>query len=138
MFLLGGLSVDEKPAAMFIHSGDIVIMSGVSRLCYHGIPRILSTDRMPWNVADSKAECIQRNCFDYSVMDDTEDYGSATRLRKETNSTFFPSYFSSEIINSCAENYFWEPFGNYLRTSRINMNVRQVLQPAMKSLPQQL
>lgn len=130
--------MNEKPVAMFIHSGDIVIMSGVSRLCYHGIPRILSTDKTPWNVVDSRAECMQRNCCDYPVMNDTEYYGSERRLRKETNSTFFLSYFSSEIINSCEENYFWEPFGNYLRTSRINMNVRQVLQPAMKSLPQQL
>jgi alkylated DNA repair protein alkB family protein 1 len=138
VFLLGGLSVDEKPVAMFIHSGDIVIMSGVSRLCYHGIPRILSMDKTPWNVVDSRAECMERICCDYPVMGDTEDYRNARRLRKETNPTFFPSYFSSEIINSCAENYFWEPFGNYLRTSRINMNVRQVLQPAMKSLPQQL
>jgi alkylated DNA repair protein alkB family protein 1 len=138
VFLLGGLSVDEKPAAIFIHSGDIIIMSGVSRLCYHGIPRILSTDKTPWNVVDSRAECIQRDYCDDSVVCDIEDYGSARRSRKETNSTFFSSYFSSEIINSCAENYFWEPFGNYLRTSRINMNVRQVLHPAKKSLPQQL
>jgi alkylated DNA repair protein alkB family protein 1 len=138
VFLLGGLSVDEKPAAVFIHSGDIIIMSGVSRHCYHGIPRILSTDKTPWNVVDSRVECIQGDCCDYSVVCDTEDYESVRRCGKETNSTLFPSYFSSEIINSCAENYFWEPFGNYLRTSRINMNVRQVLQPDMKSLPQQL
>jgi alkylated DNA repair protein alkB family protein 1 len=131
VFLLGGHSVDEKPTAMLIHSGDIIIMSGVSRLCYHGIPRILSTDKTPWNVVDSREECAQRNC-DFSVTCDTEDYGSVNSHRKETNSSFFPSYFSSEIINSCVENYFWEPFGNYLRTSRINMNVRQVLQPAMK------
>lgn len=131
MFLLGGLSVDEKPTAMLIHSGDIIIMSGVSRLCYHGIPRILPTDKTPWNVVDSREECTQKNC-DSSVMCDAEDYGSVNSHRKETNSTFFPSYFSSEIINSCVENYFWEPFGNYLRTSRINMNVRQVLQPAVK------
>jgi hypothetical protein len=112
-------------------------MSGVSRLCYHGIPRILSTDETPWNVVDPKEEHMQRNC-DLSVKYDTEDYGSANGLQKETDLISFPSYFSSEIINSCGENYFWEPFGNYLRTSRINMNVRQVLQPGMKSLPQQI
>jgi alkylated DNA repair protein alkB family protein 1 len=135
VFLLGGLSVEEKPTAMLIHSGDIIIMSGVSRLCYHGIPRILSTDKTPWNAVDSREECTQRNCCDLSVMCDTKDHESANIHRKETNSTFFPSHFSSEIINSCVENYFWLPFEKYLGTSRINMNVRQVLQPAMKSLP---
>uniref|UniRef100_A0A8D0GUF6 Nucleic acid dioxygenase ALKBH1 n=1 Tax=Sphenodon punctatus TaxID=8508 RepID=A0A8D0GUF6_SPHPU len=41
IFLLGGLKQDEAPTAMFIHSGDIMVMSGFSRLLYHAIPRVL-------------------------------------------------------------------------------------------------
>jgi alkylated DNA repair protein alkB family protein 1 len=136
VFLLGGLSVDEKPIAMLIHSGDIVIMSGVSRLCYHGIPRILSTDKTPWNDLDSRTEYVQRICGDCSAMCDAGKCGSTERCRKEANSAVLPSCFSSEIILSSVENCFWEPFGNYLRTSRINMNVRQVLQQGTRTLPQ--
>lgn len=98
---------------MLIRSGDVVIMSGASRLCYHGVPRILSSDQVPWNDVDLESECLQR---------------------KEKNLASFPSCLSSEIIHSCAEDCFWEPFGNYLRTSRINMNVRQVLHPGVESL----
>ena len=134
VFLLGGLRIDEKPTALLIRSGDVVIMSGVSRLCYHGVPRILSTDKMPWNDVDTVSECPQRSCCDRLATCDAEDRGSTERLRKETNLASIPPYYSSEIIHSYMENSFWEPFGNYLRTSRINMNVRQVLLPGVKSL----
>ena len=126
--------IDEKPTALLIRSGDVVIMSGVSRLCYHGIPRILSTDKMPWNDMDTQSECIQRSRCDRSATYDAEDRGSTEGLRKETNLASFPPCYSFEIIYSCVEDCFWEPFGNYLRTSRINMNVRQVLLPGVKSL----
>ncbi|KAK2104522.1 Nucleic acid dioxygenase alkbh1 [Saguinus oedipus] len=41
IFLLGGLQRDETPTAMFMHSGDIMIMSGFSRLLNHAVPRVL-------------------------------------------------------------------------------------------------
>ncbi|XP_077179460.1 nucleic acid dioxygenase ALKBH1 [Paroedura picta] len=41
IFLLGGLKRDEAPVAMFIHSGDMMVMSGFSRLLYHAVPRVL-------------------------------------------------------------------------------------------------
>ena len=134
MFLLGGLGIDEKPTALLIRSGDVVIMSGASRLCYHGVPRILSTDKMPWSYVDTESECPRRSCSDRSATRDAEDRESTERLRKETNLASVPPCYSSEIIHSYVENSFWEPFGNYLRTSRINMNVRQVLFPRVKSL----
>ncbi|KAG9481739.1 hypothetical protein GDO78_010784 [Eleutherodactylus coqui] len=41
IFLLGGLSRDVSPTPMMMHSGDIMVMSGASRLLYHAVPRIL-------------------------------------------------------------------------------------------------
>ncbi|XP_063804284.1 nucleic acid dioxygenase ALKBH1 [Pseudophryne corroboree] len=41
IFLLGGLSRDLSPTAMMMNSGDIMVMSGPSRLLYHAVPRIL-------------------------------------------------------------------------------------------------
>lgn len=41
IFLLGGLRRDEAPTAMFMHSGDIMVMSGLSRLLHHAVPRVL-------------------------------------------------------------------------------------------------
>ncbi|CAK6431870.1 unnamed protein product [Pipistrellus nathusii] len=41
IFLLGGLKRDEAPTAMFMHSGDIMVMSGFSRLLNHAVPKVL-------------------------------------------------------------------------------------------------
>ncbi|KAG8448999.1 hypothetical protein GDO86_015891 [Hymenochirus boettgeri] len=41
IFLLGGLTREHTPTAMMMHSGDIMVMSGQSRLLYHAVPRIL-------------------------------------------------------------------------------------------------
>ncbi|CAH2328453.1 nucleic acid dioxygenase ALKBH1 [Pelobates cultripes] len=41
IYLLGGLSRELAPTPMMMHSGDIMIMAGPSRLLYHAVPRIL-------------------------------------------------------------------------------------------------
>ena len=41
IFLLGGQTKETSPTAMFLHSGDIIIMGGPSRLAYHAVPKIL-------------------------------------------------------------------------------------------------
>ncbi|XP_077319718.1 nucleic acid dioxygenase ALKBH1 [Lithobates pipiens] len=41
IFLLGGQSRAMAPTAMMMNSGDIMVMSGASRLLYHAVPRIL-------------------------------------------------------------------------------------------------
>jgi hypothetical protein len=123
---------------MLTHSGDIVTISAESRLYYHGIPRILSVDATPWNDVDSWTGYMPWNGYDYSAVRDTEECASVKGITKEADSTFFPSCFSSEIIYSCVENNFWEPFGNCLKTARINMSVRQVLGQNIRTLPQQV
>lgn len=37
VFLLGGTSREESPTAMFVRSGDVVLMAGPARRCFHGI-----------------------------------------------------------------------------------------------------
>ncbi|KAG6547394.1 hypothetical protein Mapa_010842 [Marchantia paleacea] len=44
IFLLGGESRDQTPTAMFLRSGDVVLMSGAARTCFHGVPRIFIED----------------------------------------------------------------------------------------------
>lgn len=41
IFLLGGAKREDPGTAMFMHSGDIMVMSGPSRLLYHAVPRIV-------------------------------------------------------------------------------------------------
>ncbi|KAG8181270.1 hypothetical protein JTE90_018789 [Oedothorax gibbosus] len=44
LFLIGTDNKVDKPEAIFLRSGDIVIMSGVCRLSYHAVPCILTED----------------------------------------------------------------------------------------------
>lgn len=96
IFLIGGLTEDEAAVPIFLHSGDIVIMSKESRLCYHAVPRITTSRTQPWN----------------DIITDT------------CNSSF----------EECKHNTFFKPFSNYIKESRININVRQVLKTGNNSL----
>ncbi|CAO2829742.1 unnamed protein product [Amaranthus hypochondriacus] len=80
IFLLGGNSRDDEPLAMFLRSGDVVLMAGKARECFHGVPRIFT---------------------------DTE-HSEISLLEKHL----------STATDQC--------FLDYIRTSRININIRQV------------
>ena len=41
IFLLGGPTKESRPTGFIVRSGDAVIMSGESRVCFHGVPRII-------------------------------------------------------------------------------------------------
>ncbi|KAM7484065.1 hypothetical protein LguiA_000074 [Lonicera macranthoides] len=80
IFLLGGKSRDDQPLAMFLRSGDVVLMAGEARECFHGVPRIF-TDKENAEIAPLEQQ------------------------------------FSHEEDLCLLE---------YVRTSRININIRQV------------
>lgn len=52
IFLIGGFEREDDAHALFLHSGDVLVMSGSSRLRYHGVPKILKSDLKPWDSID--------------------------------------------------------------------------------------
>lgn len=80
IFLLGGKSRNDEPLAMFLRSGDVVLMSGEARECFHGVPRIFT------DVEQSEITHLKKHLSDES---------------------------------DCS-------FLEYIKTSRININIRQV------------
>lgn len=105
VFLIGGKTLDEGGLPILVESGDVIVMSGESRLFYHGVPRILQAKVQLWNqVEQLSSEICENECFLKEVQEKVFD----ARL--------------------------WEPFDCYVKKSRINMNVRQVLLPGQKSL----
>ncbi|XP_017082012.1 nucleic acid dioxygenase ALKBH1 [Drosophila eugracilis] len=100
IFLIGGTTLEEKPTAIYLQSGDVMIMSGESRLCYHAVPRIIKTQR------DST-----------SMLASEQDDDSEIELK----------LLDTALFKNVCEPTFWEPFSNYVDDSRININVRQVL-----------
>ncbi|KAK3137049.1 hypothetical protein QOZ80_5BG0446980 [Eleusine coracana subsp. coracana] len=61
IFLLGGKTREEVPTAMFLRSGDIVLMAGEARERYHGVPRIFT---------ESDQQDISPLVSQFSVEDD--------------------------------------------------------------------
>lgn len=103
IFLLGGKTKEEKPAAMFLKSGDVIVMSKESRLCYHAVPRIMEGCLKTWKIEE----------------DD--------EINEEVD-------LNMELICELGKESFWLPFNKYLEDSRININVRQVLNQGQNKL----
>eukprot|EP00053_Salpingoeca_punica_P014401 m.130921 g.130921 ORF g.130921 m.130921 type:complete len:434 (+) comp16446_c1_seq4:1672-2973(+) len=47
VFLLGGRTKQEPPVPLYVRNGDIVVMAGESRLCYHAVPAVLRREFDP-------------------------------------------------------------------------------------------
>ena len=41
VFLIGAPSKEVEPLALKLETGDLLVMSGHSRRCYHGVPRVI-------------------------------------------------------------------------------------------------
>jgi len=196
IFLIGGPTKSTRPVAMFLRSGDILVMSGASRLAYHAVPRILSYSDFAISNTTKVSQCISRNkavsmqndeaqgctrvtnpwdimktdkqdhycvcCWKLKYMVDNSNidaehsssnpvgdhYNSSSHIHAQVNSASNNKhdYTSDDIkCNKNADNIgkhsksmvcdcpnilnsgVWEPFESYLKNSRININVRQVL-----------
>lgn len=110
IFLLGGRTKDEKPAAMFLKSGDVIVMSKESRLCYHAVPRIMGGCLKTWELEEE---------------DNFLEHKAGKKIKLDLN---------MELIADCRDESFWKPFEKYLEDSRININVRQVLNHGQNKL----
>lgn len=60
--------MDDKPSAILLRSGDVIVMSKESRLCYHGVPKVL----LPKN--------DQHFNYDNELEDPFKSYMQVTRI----------------------------------------------------------
>ena len=135
MFLIGGQTKDVTPKAIFIHSGDIVVMSDQSRLSYHGVPKILSPSSHGSTVPTclSKVELTQRiqqiQLMEAFCLNETRKLDGAEPMNcvkaKEDNRS---NVDFKDILNF---DYHWlqanwRYFEQYLTTTRVNVNIRQI------------
>ncbi|XP_068608058.1 nucleic acid dioxygenase ALKBH1 [Brachionichthys hirsutus] len=97
IFLLGGLCRRDPPTAMYMHSGDLMLMSGQSRLLHHAVPRILPAPR-----------------------------GHASSGMESSSRVSSPG--DGSVVETPSQED-WEACVGYIRSSRVNVTVRQVLAP---------
>ena len=135
MFLIGGQTKDITPKAMFIHSGDIVVMSAQSRLAYHGVPKILSPTNHGSTVSSclSEVELAQRIqqiqamepfCLAEMQKLDAAEPMNCVKAKKDNRSNFDFKDILNFDYHWLQTN--WRYFEQYLATTRINVNIRQV------------
>lgn len=123
IFLIGGKTKDEKPSAIFLKSGDIVVMSKESRLSYHAVPRILKTDvewiNKPFGTNDVGSD------DDSNESDDIlKNHGKRKKLDVPVSCD---DRVQRDIWENCTDKKWWRPYADYIADCRININVRQVL-----------
>lgn len=135
IFLIGGPTKQVRPKALLLNSGDIIIMSGQSRLAYHGVPKIVPNLRgVHSQNFDSK--CTSAVVPEVLTKPVCENYlESQSSCGIERTETFMEQSTSAECrtsvgkrgCSSCKELIkTWDLFEAYISTSRINVNIRQV------------
>ena len=129
VFLIGGQTKDIMPKAIFIRSGDIVVMSEQSRLAYHGVPKILPPSNYGTPIPNclSEAELVQRIQQIYTI----EPFCSmeAQKFTENNQPKNIKSVFDFRDILKFDYHRLqanWRYFEQYLASTRININIRQV------------
>lgn len=61
IFLIGGHQREDEAIPILLSSGDVLVMSAESRLCYHAVPRVFAAaDRQqPWNSNEDVSHCCE-------------------------------------------------------------------------------
>uniref|UniRef100_A0A8D8FVB2 DNA oxidative demethylase ALKBH1 n=1 Tax=Culex pipiens TaxID=7175 RepID=A0A8D8FVB2_CULPI len=92
IFLIGGHSKEERPDALLLRSGDVIVMTREARLCYHAVPKVFHCP---------ESERSQR----WESPDEQPEVQTADGRSTATTGAF----------------------ADYIGNSRININIRQVL-----------
>ncbi|KAG8457395.1 hypothetical protein KFE25_011326 [Diacronema lutheri] len=134
VFLLGGLDRETGPVLpILLRSGDALLLGGRARLCYHGLARVFARTapdhfalgappRAPARAPDSAAAGNGGGAADAATQPGAEIDADAglSRTRRAPSGGCAPC---AEVELSLRLNILeWE----WLRTHRININVRQV------------
>ncbi len=104
IFLLGHRTKDVAPIPILLRSGDIVVMSGESRFCYHGVAGVLGFD-----------EIGETNPFEVKSDESSESKGIGTEGEGTGTKGMIDS--DAEADKNVRE---------YLRSFRVNLNSRRV------------
>jgi alkylated DNA repair protein alkB family protein 1 len=123
VFLLGGNKKDDVPVLpILVRPGDVMMLGGDCRLCYHGMARVLS--------AAVSLPAISKELRALESFQITRESIMYRRSNGPTNE-HSPNVRDETIVPDSDR----EALTEYLKTHRINMNVRQVLPDGMDVLP---
>ena len=108
IFLIGGRSKEDRPIPVLVRSGDVLVMAGESRYCFHGVPCILP-HTFQYVDGGSHSDGSGSGKFDGEDDDENDEWVV------DKNTDRFDSTNDSDRV-----------LLQYLKQARININVRQV------------
>lgn len=154
--MIGGHTKTVEPEAVYLRDGDVVIMSGQARMAYHAVPKVLPHDfpidtQIQQSKLDVRSHCLDPNpnretstdpetqatlnaevsvivAVDITSCKRRNDDHTLTRDNKRSKSES-DGMHCTDTYNKVTDNEFWRPFSDYLRDSRININIRQMFEP---------
>lgn len=124
-----------------LHSGDICVMSGQSRLVYHAVPRIMQSNSLEESIFTEKScnKTDAKSCDKIDVKScDKNDAKSCDKTDAKSCDKTSCVKSCDKCTSKCMVNDKDQPtederlFRDYLNCTRININVRQVLKPNEK------
>ena len=86
IFLIGSTSKAIKPRGICVESGDVVIMSGESRLAFHAVPKIFQNKEL-------------KHCLDYDQSDLDDNFKDSTFYVCDEEWQIFYDYIKINRIN---------------------------------------
>ena len=111
VFLVGGTSRDQEPIAIWLCSGDAVVLLDEARKCYHGVPRVLSIEEYE-TLFSSNLKKTDGCC---GTSADKHEYFTV----KNAANGMLDGLNQSELEE-------FKPFAEHLLERRINISIRQV------------
>jgi len=108
VYLIGGQTRNVKPEAIWVRSGDMMLMTGESRTAFHAVPRIMtkSMKSAPYDIGTCPLALPNVGVEETPLCTTVEKHDHFCRDETRTDS--------------------WEEFAKYLSKTRININIRQV------------
>ncbi|KAL7555212.1 hypothetical protein ACHAWF_018858 [Thalassiosira exigua] len=108
IFLLGGESRGDAPAAILLRAGDCMVLSGRSRGYFHGVPAVLSDDPVGSNIHGTKTKRGES----LKVFPELSDGGAL--VDTDSPGLMIPSLDDMMFVKV------------FLSVSRMNLSIRQV------------
>ncbi|XP_005176167.1 nucleic acid dioxygenase ALKBH1 [Musca domestica] len=135
IFLIGGQTREEKPTALFLESGDVLVMSRESRLCYHAVPRVMKAREETWNtLIEPPSKSSKESSLEPPVQPNKRLRTEVPCITSTDTQAALEWGMDPILYHQVTDDIFWSPFKSYLHDSRININVRQVLYENQRTL----
>ena len=143
IFLIGGPTKSTTPTALALHSGDVMIMGGVTRLSYHAVPSVLNDSTWMASGVEESITGPFKSFMELSNLKNNEGLGQINPNRNNESASpcgnfmkniqvvklveeFNKKFMTEKIPNSSLENESFEMTVRFMLQNRVNLNARQV------------